>query len=263
MRKSGAILVFAALALFALSSWAVADGYQPSPWVTSIIASSGELSAVYTLDPLNLDSANGVYLERDGVRTWSLNEGVILQLKSEDGSVIAEVDKLNLKIDSDPSVDLDFNIRNTTASSITVGIQSEVVDFDAIANPEGYATAALTVTDRNRDTATATGLFSGTKSYQARYNNTTVWANLIDPITAPIASSNTGEERKPALPAIWAPINDTLTSIESEFKFTLTPKDSASGTSTFEVQPTPEPGTLLALSTGLLGLSAFAFKRRN
>lgn len=255
-------IAVAALAILLLSTWAVADTSQPASWALNILAGSGDLSASYMLNPVNLAADKGVYLEKDGIFTWALNDGATIDLVSADGTLVAVIDKLNVKMDSDPAVDLDFNIRNTTAGNMTVDLQSEVVTFDAITNPEGYATAALTVTDRNRDTAAAKGLFSGTKSYQARYNDVTVWANLVDPITTPIASSSTNEERNPALPTIWAPINDTLTSIESEFKFTLSAKDSASGTSTFEVMPTPEPSTLLILSTGLIGFAGFGFRRR-
>lgn len=260
MKKLFGILVSTSLMLLALGTWASAESFSASPWVLSILAGTGELSAGYMLNSTNIDTSKGMIIEKNGVRTWSLNSGEVISLVAADGTVVAEIDRLNVKLDSDPAVDLDFNIRNTTSSAMTVDFLSDVVTFDPIVNPVGYATAALTVTDRNLNGAQATGLFSGNKAYEARYNGEVAWADLIAPITAPKGGSNTGEDRKPGLPTIWMPINDTLSSIESEFKFTLSAKDSASGTSTFEV--IPEPGSIMALGIGLMGLAGFASRRR-
>jgi hypothetical protein len=52
---------------------------------------------------------------------------------------------------------------------------------------------------------------------------------------------------------------DTLTSIQSEYQFTMSANGQASGTSTFDVQPVPEPLTTFAFRQGwrdLAGTSA-------
>jgi hypothetical protein len=188
--------------------------------------------------------------------SWSLDGSC--DILDAGSNVLATITQLSCAYDEDPAVALDFAVV-AGASPTVFEITSSTVGFAALTNPDAYATSAITVTDRNGNGASATGMLNGgTKSYEAVYNGATTWASLITAVTAPAFSSNTGFERRP--PATqWETINDTLTSIQSKYKFTLTAGDSASGTSYFEV--VPEPMTLTLLSLG--AVATFISRRRN
>jgi hypothetical protein len=162
-----------------------------------------------------------------------------------DGSI----DRLKLTVNADPEVGIEFGVRANKKQIFT--ILSDVVLFDPLVNPTAYASAAITLTDRGPTAgATITGFFDGGKTYQARYNGSTVFANLVDSFGIPNSSGDKNEARGNESSMIT--INDTLTSIESEFHFTLSVNDSASGTSTFVV--VPEPATIALLGLGALSL---------
>jgi hypothetical protein len=131
------------------------------------------------------------------------------------------------------------------------------VSFAALADPVGYASAAITVTS-DSDGAVLTGQFSGNTAYQAKYNGSTVFSDLVSSITAPVDDSVTGRDRSPV--AGWAVIPGSVNSIQSEFKFTLSAGDSASGTSRFEV--VPEPSGLAALAVGLVSIGGLLTRKR-
>lgn len=134
-------------------------------------------------------------------------------------------------------------------------LQSELLSFGAIANPEGKATVGLTVTDSNGDGATLTGYTPNGGAYLAQYNgfvpNGTTFAEAIGQVVAgafDVASADYDSG--------WLPIVGDVTSVSAEFGFVLTPGDLATGTSNFQI--TPEPASLLVLAAGLLLLRARA-----
>ena len=186
----------------------------------------------------------------DGRYDWSL----AAQETIEDGQTdIATLTSLTVTIETDPQVALGFAVVALEGLDTAFTITTTAVPFAALSNPDAYATASITVTDRNDNGASATGLHTGTKSYEARYNGLP-WADLVDPVNAGPKDSETGLERRPAFPPdIFETISDSVSSIEAEYKFTLSAGDAASGTSKFEV--IPEPATLL-----LLGLGAVLLK---
>ncbi|MHB9070256.1 MAG: hypothetical protein ACYC54_07785 [Sedimentisphaerales bacterium] len=174
-------------------------------------------------------------------------------VNSEQAIGDSAIDFLKLKINSDPEVGIEFGVR---AGGLTTTFQiiSAVVAFSSLVNPTADASAGVTLTDRLSGTgaaagATITGLFDGGKVHQARYNTSTVFANLVSGFSIPTGTL-TDEEAKPVSGS--ETINDTLTSIESEFYFTLSARDAASGTSNFIV--IPEPATIAILSIGALSL---------
>jgi hypothetical protein len=171
-----------------------------------------------------------------------------------DGSAVTD---LILRMVDDPEVGIEFGVR-ANSSATTFSILSEVVVFAPMVNPTAYASAGVTLTDRTPTAgATITGLFAGGKTHQARYNGSSVFANLVSGFSIGSGSQTNSEEYGNAFSMIT--INDTLTSIESEFKFTLSGKDSASGTSNFVV--VPEPSSIIALVGGLGSLLAFRRRR--
>jgi hypothetical protein len=149
----------------------------------------------------------------------------------------------------DPEVGIEFGVR---AGSLAQTYSfSDVLSFASMVNPTAYASAGITLTDRpSVPGAAVTGLFTGGKTNQARYNGSSVFANLVSDFSILSGSDTRNEEKGNEFSMIT--INDTLTSIETEFNFTLSAKDSASGTSTFAV--VPEPATICLLGLGVLGL---------
>jgi hypothetical protein len=182
---------------------------------------------------------------------WTLPSPVDLVA---DGKTLGRIDQLSLRYDTDPGVSLGFAV--TAGNSATqFQVTSSTVPFTPLINTLAFATAAVTVTDNDGTGASATGLFSGSKAYEARYNGpAVVWARLVDPVTCGVDDSMTGSERRPSgtgRQAVPAPVS----SVESEFYFTLSAKDQASGTSRFDITGVvPEPATLSLLALGALAL---------
>jgi len=183
------------------------------------------------------------YTDADGKFVWDLgNEVSIL-----DGAI----ESLSLTLQDDPEVGIEFGIRAGN-SATTYSIVSDVVSFDPLVNPAAYASAGVTLTDRTPSGATLKGLFEGGKTHQARYNGSSVFANLVDGFTISGGTLTKNEDKGNEFSTIT--ITDTVSSIESQFYFTLSAKDSASGTSNFVVTPAPEPTTICLLGLGVLGL---------
>ncbi len=183
--------------------------------------------------------------DADGKLVWVLDSEVSIL----DGLI----ENLKLTLKADPEVGIEFGVR-AGGTATTYAILSEVVSFDPMVNPAAYASAGVTLTDRiTVPGATITGLFPEGKTHQARYNGSSVFANLVNGFAIPSGTLTNDEAKGSEFSVI--PINDTLTSIESEFYFRLTARDSASGTSTFVV--TPEPATI-----GLLGLGGLVLLHR-
>ncbi len=158
----------------------------------------------------------------------------------------------------DPVLPFTFSIQNNQSTPVTFDLVTQLTGL-SIANAVCTTSAGITVTSLLGGVATATGQFTSGDIYQATTNGGTVFASLLPTIsTVPPLTTNTENGQFPVSGV--SPSGTTVTSMQSEFKFTLTPGDLASGTSRFECDPSvPEP---MSMVLGLLGLSSIAGFRR-
>jgi hypothetical protein len=207
---------------------------------------------------LQLDNPWGATLTDSA--SWVLDHDV--NIMSGD-TVIAKLTAFQWSLDysADPAVVMFFGVQ-AGSSDTNITVTPATMSFSPITNGQAYASAGLTLTG-DENGAAATGLFSG-KCYQFRYNNTgsggTVFTNLVGSFTTPINSTTTVSDRNPGFGRVVIP--GSVGEIESEYHFTLSANDLASGTSRFDIIPVPEPSGLLALCSGLAGLMGFAVRRR-
>lgn len=136
--------------------------------------------------------------------------------------------------------------------------------FDPIYPAKGRASAQITVTDNNGDGASVTGGFTGGTLYQATYSTFTgvqLFDRLIDgPI---VVNPGSTEPTSGNDEADWRNIDGHVDGMNAEFKFFLTPNDSASVTSTYRIETVPEPGSLLAMLSGIIGFAGLLRRKRS
>lgn len=196
----------------------------------------------------------------EGSYLWELPEESVNILSPSGQVVLGTVSDLRLTFNADPSVSLNFNV-TAGASSTEFTISTATLAFAPILNPEAYTHAVVEVFDTNNSSAVRfTGLRPDASGYEAKYNNTIVWAGLMASLFAsggPGVSTGS-EEGRPNPPPNMARevINASVSNILSTWHFRLTSGDTAIGWSTFDI--TPEPLSLSLLALG----GIFAMRRR-
>lgn len=173
---------------------------------------------------------------------------------SPSSDFIGNIERLFVELDGDPAVELQFAV-NAGTEDTTFTITSAMVAFPGITNPQAFASAAITLTDGNA--LPGNGGFVNVEApnagvYQATYNSGTVFQDLIGTLTldGPGSTSASAASGLLVIPGV-------VTDIQSQFSFTLSAYDRASGTSRFEV--VPEPTSFVG---ALLGLGGLMFARR-
>jgi hypothetical protein len=230
MKKLAGLAV--AMLLLAMAMPAAAD------MIVTVRCSAGDLLATQEFSIV----CNGTATE------WVLADPVDLMA----GDVrLATVKRLEIQSDLEPFVNLNFAVQ-AGAADTSFDINSAVVSFSPLTNPQAYASAGVTLTSDSGG-ATITGLLGDGRTYQARYNTSSVFSNLVNGFSVAGNLTDTRSDRQPA--SGFDTISGSVSSIQSEFKFILSAEDQASGTSRFEV--TPEPATL-----SLLALGGLVFLRR-
>jgi hypothetical protein len=131
-------------------------------------------------------------------------------------------------------------------------ITSELMEFGQINPAQGWSSVGLTVTDGDGNGAFMGGLNAGGGIFATAYNGGfdgggTTFAEFLpgggplDPFgTVAVSDATDG----------WLDIGGPVWDMQSQFYFSLTANDMASGTSTFVI--VPGPTSLLAMGAGLL-----------
>lgn len=159
----------------------------------------------------------------------------------------------------DPQVTSSFNVTSGITQT-TFTINSALLSFDPIASPIGVASAFIGVTNSsfggNTGSITLNGLHAGGAIFAARANgNADTFASLIaGPGTVAVAPglSVSYVGANPSNPG-YDIVPFAASDMQSQFKFSLSSFDSASGTSTYEIIPAPGAAALLGLG-GLVAL---------
>jgi len=201
-------------------------------------------------------------MEQGGNYQWQLPGTMCLQ--SQNGSTVAMLNQAVILGNEDPDVTLSFNVFAGSVET-TFTVTSATVSFSSMAGAQGRASGSLSITDLNGDGVTLHHSAGSAGAFTAYFNGAppsgTVFHNLFaSPITTAISGDTvTASEDFPGGGA-FSPIPGTVTNISSQFQFTLSPNDMASGTSVFTIQPIPSPGAIALL--GLGGLVALRRQRR-
>jgi hypothetical protein len=246
-------LVAFTVSLVAWSSAAGGAAFFTTASLIEVSATSGDHTATFSeIIPMS---------SFDGTLPWALSAPRTLS----DGSVpLVTITNLGVAFSADPQVDLNFAIVNaslTNPLNITIS-SATILLLPPVDNAQAVAGASMTLTNGSGGATGGylTGLFPGGKAYQARYstsglsNTSTVFANLTSSLSF---SGYGGASHSEALPVSgMTSLGTTVHMMESEFKFTLSPADQATGSSAFVV--TPEPASL-ALS--ILGISCLLRRR--
>jgi hypothetical protein len=125
-----------------------------------------------------------------------------------------------------------------------------VLSFDSLVNPDGAASAGVTLTESGGEpTASLVGLTGDAGSAYAAWYNVppgTVFAEFVPGLATDTTISDGGNTGG------WVPMGDTVVSMQAEYSFTLSAGDQASGSSNFLIVPEPAGLALVVLAGGLM-----------
>lgn len=198
----------------------------------------------YSSDPAFHTGNDGLWTGYDHY-TWYMT--IPTEIRASNGTLLGRVNNLGIVVDADPFVTTNFNVTagalNTTFgfSSSTLGVAPTIYT--------GQASAQVDVTDNDGDGATL-AVTAGTGLYRAQYNGATLFTQLLPTL---VAGSFSGASQNASFGPVG--IGPVLTDISGKFDFSLTPNDTATGTSVFNVIPGPG-------SFALLGLGGLVAARR-
>jgi hypothetical protein len=185
--------------------------------------------------------------------TWSRTISSV-ELRTDLGELVSVLTDLKVSFIADPVISVNFTA-SAAGSTTNFVFASGILNFPALTGVTATASAGYSLTDRNGDGATLTGAYSG-NAYRADTNGLVPAGNLFatlapdltfaTPFNTVVSSSNAA-----------GAIAGSVSSMSSQFEFSLSAFDLASGTSVFTVVPTPGA----AMIAGLGGLLA-ARRRR-
>jgi len=194
-----------------------------------------EVESALGSESWSIDSDQVDYDSETGTWNWS-GSGISL-------GDVATLGQANLMIVGDPQIAMGFAI-TAGAADTTVTITSAVLSFDALNNPDGAATAGLTLTQTGGEPdAFLTGLAGDFgHAYAASYNVPpgVVFDEYVAGLTTTTTTSDNGNSGG------LVGIPGLVSSMQSVFSFVLSAGDQASGTSNYLVIPEPASIALLA-----------------
>ncbi|HRJ49102.1 MAG: hypothetical protein KF787_09180 [Phycisphaeraceae bacterium] len=240
--RANRLLVTAALAIAAAAGMASA----------SITGALVHIKATSSLGTAELEFITNSDFE-NGILTDGLTDSV--ELVNDNGDLIAILTNLNVLLIADPVVNMNFSVFAGAADTSFV-ITSTLLGFPALTNPIARSSASVSVTDSNGDGATASGDYGGGKMFRSFYNGAvagagSIFATLVDSpvvILDGFGSDDSTEASGPGFDVIF----DSVTSMSTEFQFTLSARDQVGATSTFVV--VPSPASMALASIGVLAM---------
>lgn len=249
---------------------------------TAALASTASASVIFTAEIIANNADTGAYvgsetwqfivpsgnnaheIVSDGWGSWQFGPGNefpgVNATPRSWGDGLAMVHGVGVAFREDPQVQLNFNVASGF-TNMTFTVNSSIVSFFPLINPTGYASAFVGLTDSGAigtpGSITFTGLQGGNQAYASRYNPTqTTFANLITGGTFAVGNGgSTSMTDNFGSFGSQMPITGAVNEIRSQYRFTLSAGDRASGTSVFEVTPAPS-------SVALLGLGSLLAARR-
>ena len=242
-----------ALAVIVVSAGPVlASGILMTGTVVTVRATAGTDSGVLSYFLPANTSITGEY-------QWSPQTIPATIMATNGTTVLGTLNSLQLVFDADPRVSVDFDVTSAGATT-TFDIVSDTLSFDPITNPDAFSSASVTLADANNSGyAKLSGQFPTpwgiNSAFEARYNTTVKWVDLIGPMTLTDAGATMlAEEGRPEPPPSMAreTIPATVDRIQTEWKFSLTANDRAYGTGVFDFTPELATALLLLLGIGLV-----------
>lgn len=182
---------------------------------------------------------------------WTLQNPVALL--GNYGATVGMLTNASFLLVGEESFYLSFDVM-AGGSLTNFSVTTAALNFGSIDPAEATASAGISLTDKDGDGADLFGEFSP-GAYQARYDGGAIFSTLLPNFSATAYNTNTVNETTGAFALVGSPVS----TIQSEFKFSVSANDGASGTSIFVVRPyIPTPGTGALAFAGL----ALAARRR-
>lgn len=148
-------------------------------------------------------------------------------------------------------IDVDFGVQ-AGPNATTFELIAPTLSFDPILNASGLASAGIVGTDQNGNGITITPGFAGPFGFKADYNGGTNFRSYLSSTLSNLPSGSVSDSGNMSPEGVFQPIG-TVNSISSSYKFTLSPGDTAGGTTQFSVAPTPGTAAMLGLGGLILG----------
>jgi hypothetical protein len=262
LMRSFRLLIVSAMALGLLAGTANAGGISSGVPYSMTIGVGGNTLALGDLSTTYVHSSDGTG------GTYTLNGPITLT--NPDTSPLATVQTWDSTYAYDPQVTNNFTVVNNSlvAQIFTVSVTSPIAAVSPTSLMRG--SIGITLTDEGPlnglgDTDGSASLTSvlGTDTYRAFLDGVAVQSLFPDAYSQSCGSGNCTDTQNASfgIPVRIAGPGATST-MGITVQFLLSPGDSASVTSVFNIIPVPEPSTAVTVGLGLVGL-AIARRRRS